>query len=826
MSLNSYAKLKVPAEEKGARRKTALDPPRIGKFMEMSGDTDEDGLSEPAQNRKSRFKKQVKDNPRRSVAPFLGDDDDGGDDGEPSSIVRLSLDEPRYGSLEGKVENDVERGENEDEDQHHKKEFTKSRDSPLPIEGAYHGSSWGSCKPRLPSRRAVQRMVCNWSTIKITLIMCFFVFTLWLFTSNDSAHDAEEVLTHSAATSFDHPLIHPLKNSRPKDFVGISVTAQKLEEDEDGTKLPVNVTFHVESQNTDNGTWISVDKWSIALSYKLEEVDHHYFNLDDTEIDIKSPLSSNKLRIVVRTNSVNPIGMKLRIRQLGWMIEYQVGIAAIVLVLVYILLIFELMHRTIVALVGSFAALGVLSSIQSRPAFVEIISWIDFDTIGLLFGMMIMVGIFSDTGFFEYTAVKAYKLSKGRVWRLLVILCILIAVLSAFLDSVTTILLLAPVTIRLCKVIDLDPVPLILAEVIFCNIGGTATALGDPPNIMIVNDPKIVASGKVDFGNFLLHVGPGVAMAMVVCLFVLKFMYRKKLQRMPSQTLARELDIWRRTAERMRVHDSEEERVVQMKLFDYVKQLELEVEKQQLEADTNPEVGMIDISELEDKYKITDMPLFIKCCTVLLIVILLFFLHSFVEVNLNLAWIAIIGAMVMLVVSGIHDVETVLEKIEIGTLLFFAGLFVLMHTLEEMELMSYIADLATEVVGKVPEGDARLAVAVLVIIWIGAIVGSFIDNIPFTKAMLPIVNSLANANMGLPLQPLVWALAYGTCLGGNGTIIGASANVVAAGLAEQQGHPITFVTFFKVGMPQMLVSVAVASVYMLIFHVVIPWYDD
>eukprot|EP01087_Luapelamoeba_hula_P023709 TRINITY_DN877_c0_g1_i1.p1 TRINITY_DN877_c0_g1~~TRINITY_DN877_c0_g1_i1.p1 ORF type:complete len:517 (+),score=89.91 TRINITY_DN877_c0_g1_i1:306-1856(+) len=516
--------------------------------------------------------------------------------------------------------------------------------------------------------------------------------------------------------------------------------------------------------------------------------------------------------------------MKLRIRQLGWMIKYQVAIAAVLLVLVYVLIIFELMHRTIIALVGSFAALAVLSAIQSRPAFLEVISWIDFDTIGLLFGMMIMVGIFSDTGFFEYTAVKAYKLSKGRVWRLLVILCVLIAVLSAFLDNVTTILLLTPVTIRLCKVIDLDPIPLILAEVVFCNIGGTATAIGDPPNIIIVNDPKIVASGQIDFGNFMLHMAPGIVACMIAGLVALKFMYRKKLQRMPSQLKTRELDIWRRTAERMRVHDSEEEALVKTKLLDYVKQLELEIEVEQLESEKDSEVGMIDISELEAKYPITDMPLFIKCCTVLLVVIGLFFLHSFVEVNLNLAWIAIIGAMVLLVVSGIHDVEKVLEKIELGTLLFFAGLFVLMHTLEEMELMSYIADLATEIVGKVPEGDARLAVAILVILWIGAIASAFIDNIPFTKAMIPIVNELANSNMGLPLQPLVWALSYGTCLGGNGTIIGASANVVAAGLAEQQGHPITFVTFFKVGMPQMLVSVFVAMCYMLIFHVAIPWY--
>jgi len=291
----------------------------------------------------------------------------------------------------------------------------------------------------------------------------------------------------------------------------------------------------------------------------------------------------------------------------------------------------------------------------------------------------------------------------------------------------------------------------------------------------------------------------------------------------------REIDIWKRTAEKIHIHESDEDRLVKVKLLDYVKQLELELHEETREADMDAgesnQPNMINIQELEDKYAITDTGLFVKCCAVLFVVILLFFLHSFVDVNLNLAWIAIIGAMVLLVVSGIRDVETVLEKIELGTLLFFAGLFVLMRALEEMELMSYVADVATtKIMSNVPEGDSRLAAAVIMVIWVGAIASAFVDNIPFTKAMIPVIIELADSDLGLPLQPLVWALSFGCCLGGNGTLIGASANVVAAGLAEQQGHPISFIEFIKVGMPIMIFTVFIASIYMLVFHVAIPWY--
>ena len=373
------------------------------------------------------------------------------------------------------------------------------------------------------------------------------------------------------------------------------------------------------------------------------------------------------------------------------------------------------MHRTIIALVGSFIAVGVIALVHGRPSFDAVINWIDFDTVGLLFGMMVMVGIFSETGFFEWSAIKAYKLSKGNLWHLTLILCLFTAITSAFLDNVTTILLMAPVTIRLCKVLDVPPEPILLAEVMLSNIGGTATAIGDPPNIIIINDPDITASGEVNFFSFSLHVAPGVVFAAIACLVLIYYLNKTRMQRQPHHGKEKELTIWKQTASKLHEIESEEERKVKQHLLAFIRTLE-----DDLQAHVPPsENKIIDITELEEKYRIYDKPLFISSSIVLTCVIIMFFLHSWIHdyVDLSLAWIAIIGSMIHLLVSGVHDIEEVLEKVEFGTLLFFAGLFVLMHGLEVLGLIAFVGDVLSSIIESVPQ-DYRLAVAILLIIWV------------------------------------------------------------------------------------------------------------
>ena len=479
----------------------------------------------------------------------------------------------------------------------------------------------------------------------------------------------------------------------------------------------------------------------------------------------------------IYSNTVQPVGLTFRYRELFTIVRYEVLIGGVILGGVYVLIVFELLHRTIAAMIGSFICLGVIAIVHGRPTFVEVINWIDFDTVGLLFGMMIMVGIFSETGFFEWSAIKAYKLSRGNLWHLTVILCTFTAVTSAFLDNVTTILLLAPVTIRLCKVLDVDPEPLLLAEVMLSNIGGTATAIGDPPNIIIINDPSIIASGVVTFFSFSFHMAPGVILSAFPVFGYLYYRNNQDLQRKPHQTKEREVNIWRHTAQKLKEGESEEERRVKQQLIDYIKKLEEEIK----ESPQEDEAKVVDIGDLEEKYNIHDVPLFISSCIVLGCVITMFFLHSWIHayVDLSLAWIAIIGAMIHLLVSGKKDIEEVLEKVELGTLLFFAGLFVLMRGLEILGLIDFVGEQISHFIIQIPE-KYRLVVAIMVLLWVSAFVSAFIDNIPYTTAMVPVVVTLANQT-GLPLAPLVWSLAFGACFGGNGTLVGASANVVACG---------------------------------------------
>ena len=445
---------------------------------------------------------------------------------------------------------------------------------------------------------------------------------------------------------------------------------------------------------------------------------------------------------------------------------------------VYALIITEVVHRTLAAAVGGLLAILALAYYTPEAAEVSfslgaVTTLIDWETIGLLLGMMVMVGILSHTGLFEWFAVQAYKQSGGSVWTLVVILCSVTAVLSAFLDNVTTMLLLTPVTIQLAKVLDLKPIPLLISEVLFSNIGGAATMIGDPPNIMIGSGlsaaaiekagyPDLAGAG-VTFNDFIIEMAPGILMTIVPSFMFIKWFYSEEF----SGTRVR------------------------------------------------------DIAELETKYGIKDAAMLKVSGTILALVVLNFFLHPITHIAVS--WIALVGAVLMLLATDRHELEQPLEHVEWTTLLFFAGLFVLVHALQYLGVISFIGDYVTKGIamfGTDEAGDVvRLAAAILIILWVSAIASAFIDNIPYTATMIPVVMQIAN-DLNIDLNPMIWALAFGACLGGNGTLIGASANVVTAGMSEEAGYPISFNEFFKAGFPIMILTTAIVSVYMVLVYVI------
>ena len=455
-----------------------------------------------------------------------------------------------------------------------------------------------------------------------------------------------------------------------------------------------------------------------------------------------------------------------------------VGLA--ILIAVYVLIIFETVHRTLAAAVGGVVAMLALNYYDTGDTLTlaEVTTMIDWETIGLLLGMMVMVGILSNTGVFEYFAVLSYKKSGGSIWTLVVILCSVTAVLSAFLDNVTTMLLLTPVTIQLAKVLDIKPIPLLISEVLFSNIGGAATMIGDPPNIMIGSglSPDKIASAEggkyaymsdygVTFNDFIIEMGPGILMCIVPSFMLLKWYYADEF-----------------SGSRIR-----------------------------------------DVAELESKYGIKDAKMLKVAGFILVLVILNFFLHPITHIAVS--WIALVGAVIMLLATDRHELEEPLHHVEWTTLLFFAGLFVLVHSLQYMGVIAFIGEYVERAIAFFGSdtGDGqtvRLAAAILIVLWVSAVASAFIDNIPYTATMIPIVLQIADNLGDYLLGPLIWALAFGACLGGNGTLIGASANVVTAGMSEEAGYPISFNEFFKAGFPIMILTTFIVSLYMLLVYIV------
>ncbi|NXM38550.1 P protein, partial [Gymnorhina tibicen] len=583
------------------------------------------------------------------------------------------------------------------------------------------------------------------------------------------------------------------------------------------------------SQNEDTGSRSRHQQqvaynWSLPLSSRRNQ---QIITTRTFQIQNRGTIFINIQAFLQESGSV-PLSMKHQYLHAN--IEAQVTIASIILVGVYVLIILEIVHRTLAAMLGSLAALAALAIVGERPSMVKVVEWIDYETLALLFGMMVLVAIFSETGFFDYCAVKAYRLSRGKVWAMITLLCLIAAILSAFLDNVTTILLFTPVTIRLCEVLNLDPRHVLIAEVIFTNIGGAATAVGDPPNVIIVSKQELRKRG-LDFAAFTGHMFLGICLVVLVSFPFLRLLYwnKKFYNKEPSEIveLKHEIYVWRLTAQRINPA-SREETAVKCLLMQKVLTLEMLLRKklrtfhrQISQEDKNWETN---IQELQKKHRITDKILLIKCLTVLGCVILMFFLNSFVPgIYLDLGWIAMLGALWLLVLADIHDFEMILHRVEWATLLFFAALFVLMEALAHLHLIDYIGEQTALLIKVVPE-DHRLAVAIILVLWVSALASSVIDNIPFTATMIPVLLNLSkDPDVNLPMKPLIFSLAMGACLGGNGTLIGASANVVCAGIAEQHGYGFSFMEFFRLGFPMMIVSCTIGMCYLLVAHVVVGW---
>jgi Na+/H+ antiporter NhaD/arsenite permease-like protein len=428
-------------------------------------------------------------------------------------------------------------------------------------------------------------------------------------------------------------------------------------------------------------------------------------------------------------------------------------VATLSFVLVLALIALEKLHKTTAALLGTALVLGVsfvggaLYPNLHVFDFEEALSYVDFDVIFLVMGMMIVIAVIEETGIFQWLAYQAYRLSRGKMWLLVLILMLITAVASALLDNVTTMLLMAPITIQIALTLGINPLALLIPEVLASNVGGISTLIGTPTNILIGS------YAGLGFNDFLINLTPGVIAALVVLAGYLLFHYRKTYAKAGGQLS----DAMR---ERLREHG-----------------------------------------------RITEPERLRKAGIIFGIMLVLFVLGD--QIGLVPAVTAIMGAVAMLLWVA-PDVEEMLKVVDWTTLVFFIALFISVGALQEVGLVSLIAQGIGNLVGD------NLTAATLVLVWSAALLSGVIDNIPFTATMLPVVGYLSRTIPGAENDVLWYALSIGAAMGGNSTLIGASPNLVTAGISERAGYRITYMGFLKVGLPATLLTVAVGTVWLFI----------
>lgn len=413
-------------------------------------------------------------------------------------------------------------------------------------------------------------------------------------------------------------------------------------------------------------------------------------------------------------------------------------IAVAVFLIVILLIITERVHRTAAAMAG--AVVLILTGVMSAD---KALSYIDFNTIGVLVGMMIFVAIVRQSGMFEYIAVRAAKAVHGDPWKIMVAFTLITALLSAILDNVTTVLLVGPMSIAIARMLKIDPVPFLMGQILASNVGGTATLIGDPPNIMIGS------AAHLSFMDFLDNTGFTVLFILCVLILLMKIVYEKKI-----------------------------------------------------------ELGTVDTSaveELDPSKSITNRALMRKGIIVLICVIVGFMFHD--KLGIDSCVVALTAAAVMLII-GREDVDQAIQDVEWTTILFFMSLFVVVGGLTETGI---IKELASKIIDAT---DGHPMMTMLVLLWASALLSSILDNIPFVATLIPLI--LAMQADGMDVTSFWWAISLGACLGGNGTMIGASANVVLSDISTKHGYPITFKSYLKVGMPFMLLSIVISTVFLVV----------
>nr|XP_017032576.1 P protein [Drosophila kikkawai] len=629
--------------------------------------------------------------------------------------------------------------------------------------------------------------------VKLCVLLAVWVYFTFVLVSNNT----ETKITKTLVTAMPNEIVLR-KVTLAQDYLKITlrgpIDAYLTEHPQGGETFGAGVRVEYRNSNL-NEIYQHTALWNIVLDSTAKNGEATKF------FEIAPPDAEDTQAVVsVESKSATPVSLLIEVEARP-MSNRAVIYAGLLIILLFSVLTANILDRTFVALLVGAIGIAVLTVLCDRPDLTTIVSFVNFETLMLLFGLMVIVDRMATTGIFNYLVVLIYRVSMGQAWPLVFFLSMLTAFLSAFLNSHNMALVLTPITIRLCETMALQTQLVLIIMAIYANLGGALTPLGTAANAIVSNHPVAVANG-VNFVNFFGHMLPGVLVAVLVAFPLLYLTLRKRLFRLDQNQIDR-MDLM---AEGMKPPTES--------LLQLIAQRELrQPSKWWLKPGDNYNHTL---ARLEDSYRIRDKPLLIKCCITLAFIYLCMILHSFrgVADGGTLGWVILLAAFLLIILDNKSHLDGTLEIIQWTILLFIAALYVLTETVARLGLFKWLGDHAAKALSE-EELRNQSRVAIMVLIWTTACLSILIDNIAVTNIMLSFCFEVTDSNQ-LPVRPMIWAIIFGGCFGGNGSLLAAMSNQTLAWIAQKAGYKIHFCRFFVIGFPIMIVTLVIGSGYLLI----------
>ncbi|XP_016965066.1 P protein [Drosophila biarmipes] len=572
-----------------------------------------------------------------------------------------------------------------------------------------------------------------------------------------------------------------------------------------------------------NQSYMRSSKWIVYMSNhsrKIHQVDKLFrlslagWYTQDRLAEDNGSLSYEwayaKTVISVESISQKPVGLHMVVNTSPLKTHFSILYAAILIIALYIMFIWELGDRTLCTLVITCAALATLTMVANKPSLEFIISAVDFESLMLLLGNMIMTSLMSETGFFDYLALVAYRISKGHPWLLIALLVMVVAVCSAFIDNSTVVLLFSPSVVRLCEAMALSTTMVLIIVAMYANIGGSVTPVGGPPNVIISTNNEVEASG-LTFVRFSLRMLPPALICMVVTFVLIYSTMGKKIFILDQ----RQLDLAQKRREEMRPTFDVQLRIAELR------------RRQPRRVWLYPAANYFEtLATLEASNRIRKKMLLVQSLLALGFAASCFILKSvpWAIPGASLGWISMLAAFLLLILADKKDLGEILARVKWGVMLFLASLFVLTDVLHKLGLIHWVGQRTMKVIRRVDESHQTL-VAMLLILWLSALLSAVIDNAAVATIIVRLCIDLTyDHHMDVQLLPIAWATILGTSYGANGTLLGSCSNEFATAVARDHGYEISFRKFFVVGFPIMLVTIVICSVYLVTAHFVFNWH--